>query len=242
MLQNAIKPLCYYVDVDEIVRSVQKLNLEELLTYLGQYGMVVWRIAPNLFVALDHETKHKNLRRVSILSIPLSRDNLLKLALELAYNVKLYTETDLRNILQGLIAHKEYSYSLGFVIPCMVEVKVVNKTKKIVGIADIVCNDSVIELKLGSHLRREHVYQLLIYMDLLQKQHGFLVYKDKVFKYSLKTNPNILSEAYARLHEIYHKVNLLAKRLPSYKNVFLNRFSMKVHDIMKRLDELTLVV
>jgi len=230
------------VDVDKISNSIQKLAIEELLTYLGQHGILVWRVAPNVFIALDYETRHKNLYRVSIVSIPLSEDFLLKSALEITYGVKLYTGQDLRNILRGLVIHKEYSHALGFLIPCETEVKIVNRSKGIVGIADIVCEDCVIEIKSGSTLRKEHIYQLLIYMDSLHKPYGFLVYEDRVLEFSLDKNLGLLSEAYKRLYEVYDKIRSLAKNLPHYKDKFLKRFNMKLDEIIERLNNLTLIV
>lgn len=229
------------MDVNRISSSIQKLAIEEVLTYLGQYGVFVWKIAPNVFIALDYETKYKNLYRASIVSIPLSEDFLLKSALEITYGVKLYTEQDLRNILRGLIVHREYSHALGFLIPCEFEVKIVCRNKGIVGIADIVCGNYVIEIKTSSSLRKEHIYQLLIYMDLLRKPQGFLVYEDKVVEFSLDENLDLLSEAYKRLHEIYGKIHSLAKNLPHYKNKFLKRFNMKIDEIIEKLNNLTFI-
>ncbi len=229
------------MDVDKISSSIQKLAIEELLTYLGQHGVLVWRVAPNVFIALDYETRHKNLYRASIVSIPLNEDYLLKSALEITYGVKLYTEQDLRNILRGLVIHKEYGHILGFLIPCESEVKIVNRSKGIVGITDIICGDCVIEIKSSSNLRKEHMYQLLIYMDLLRKPYGFLVYEDKVFEFSLNKNLDLLSEAYKRLYKIYNKIHSLTKNLPYYKNNFLKRFNMKISEIIERLDNLSFV-
>lgn len=229
------------MDVDKISSSIQKLAIEKVLTFLGQYEVFVWKIAPNVFIALDYETKHKNLYRASIVSIPLSEDYLLKSALEITYGVKLYTEQDLRNILRGLTIHKEYGHALGFLIPCEFEVKIASRSKGVVGIADIVCGNYVIEIKTSSSLRKEHIYQLLIYMDLLHKPQGFLVYEDEVLEFSLDKNLNLLFEAYRRLHEIHSKIHSLAKNLSRYRDKFLKRFNMKIGEIIKRLNNLTFI-
>ena len=240
-MRRYVKPIRYYVDVDRISSSIQKLAIDEVLTYLGRYGIFVWKIAPNIFVALDYETKHKDLYRASFVSIPLSEDFLLKSALEIAYGVKLYTEQDLRNILRGLVIHREYGNALGFLIPCEFEVKIVDRSKGVVGIADIVCENYVIEIKTGSSLKRRHIYQLLMYMDLLRKPQGFLVYEDKVLEFSLDENLDLLSEAYERLHEVYSRIHSLAKNISYYRDKFLKKFNMKVSEIIERLDNLTLV-
>jgi len=161
MYKHAIKPLSYYLDVNTIVRSIQKLDIEEILSYLGQYGIIVWKIDPGIFVALDYETRFRRFHKVSTIQFQ-RKEDILKLALETIYGVKIYTESDLRNILKGLVIHREYSNALGFLLPCETEVKVIDVDKHIVGIADIVCNDCIIEVKASfrSIPRREHIYQL----------------------------------------------------------------------------------
>jgi len=99
---------------------------------------------------------------VSSVSNPLNEENLLKLALEKVYGVKLYTEQDLRNILRGLIIHREYVHALGFVIPCKSEVKVIDKNRKVIGLVDLACGNFIIEIKSSFVLKQEHIYQLLI--------------------------------------------------------------------------------
>lgn len=237
-MKEYIKPIQHYVDIYRITSSIQKLSIEYLLTYLSQYGIMVWKIDPNIFIALDFESRHKYLRRVSMVSIPTSEDSLLKSALEIAYGVKLYTEPELRNILRGIIIHREYCHALGFLLPCESEVKVIDKDKGIVGIADLVCGDHVIELKSSTNFKRAHAYQLLIYMDLLHKEYGFLVYKDKVLSFSLSTDSMLLSEAYERLYEIHSKVYGLAKKIQDYKSEVLKTFNMRVDEIIKKLNDL----
>ena len=237
-MQEFIKPIRHYIDVDKIANSVQRLSVEELLTYLGQYRIMVWRIAPNIFIAMDFESKNKHLHRVSIVSTPINEDSLLKLALETTYGVKLYSEQDLRNILKGIIIHKEYCHALGFLLPCKFEVKIANRSKGVVGIADVVCGDYVIELKSGTNLRKSHAYQLLIYMDLLRKQQGFLVYENKVLKFSLNTDRKLLSEAYEKLYKIYNNIYALAKDLQRYRNRVIKKFNVKIDEVIKKLNDL----
>jgi len=241
-MQELIKPISHYIDVDEIASSIQRLSIEELLTYLSQYGIMVWRIASDIFIAVDFESKNRNLRRVSIVSAPISKDSLLELALETTYGIKLYSEQDLRNILKGILIHKEYCHALGFLLPCEFEVKVIDRNKNIVGIADVVCGDYIIELKSGTSFRKGHAYQLLIYMDLLRKQQGFLVYKNRVLEFSLNADHKLLSEAYMRLYKIYDNISVLAKNLQRYRNKVIKRFNMKVDDIIERLNGLGLIV
>jgi len=237
-MKEFIKPIRHYIDVDKIMNAIQRLSIEELLTYLGQYGITVWEIVSDLFIAIDFESKNKHFRRVSIVSTPINEDSLLKLALETAYGVKLYSEQDLRNILKGILIHKEYCYTLGFLLPCEFEVRVMDKSKSIVGVADLVCGDYVIELKSGMNFRKSHAYQLLIYMDLLGKQQGFLVYEDKVFEFSPSNTHKLLSEAYERLHKIYNDIHVLAKNLHRYEDRVIRKFNVKVGNIIKRLNDL----
>jgi len=238
--ETFVKPISHYVNVSKIIESIQKLSPENLLMYLSNHDILVWKVSTDLFIAFDHESKHKNLYRVSAVSIPLNEENLLKLSLEKIYGVKLYTERDLRNILRGLIIHKEYVHALGFVIPCESEVKVMDKNKRVVGSVDLACGNFIIEIKSSFALKQEHIYQLLIYMDVLNKPYGFLVYYDKIFKFSLDKEQDKLLEAYNRLRKIYDKVSSLAENISHYENYILKRFNIKIGELMKKLDSLGL--
>lgn len=238
-MHEFIKPISHYINTREIKSYVQKADVNELQFYLSQYGINVWKLSKNMFIALDFETSHKNLYRVSMVSTPLNVGSLLKLSLELKYGVKLYTEQDLRNILSGLILHKEYSNTIGFLAKCETEVKVISREKRIAGIADIVCDDFVIEIKLSSSIRKEHLHQLLLYMDLLNKPKGFLVYENNAVNVTLNENINLLLDTYKRIHEISRRIKYFSENLERFKDVFINKFNMKVCEIIQELNKFT---
>lgn len=233
-----IKPIRDYVDIYSIETNIQKLTLGELLTYLGQHDIIVWRLAPNIFIALDFEAKHKNNLWVSLISTPASDDSLLELALETAYGVKIYSEQDLRNILKGLIVHREYLHALSFILPCESEVRI--KKKGIVGVADAVCNDHVVEIKTGRP-EKSHAHQLLIYMDLLQKPYGILVYRDSVYRYSLHTDINLLEEAYRNLHEARRRIEGIIQQLHhgEFRSRILKKYGITVGELIERLSSMS---
>jgi len=236
--RNFVKPIRHYVDVNAITSSVQGFSLDQLLSYLGQYGITAWRVARNIFAVLDFESKSKHLRRISAVSIPVNEDSLIRFALEMSYGIKLYTLQDLRNILRGMITHRMYGTALGFLLPCEAEVKIIDDSREVVGVADLVCGDYVLELKSSTKTRIGHVYQLLIYMDLLNKKEGFLVYEDKVIELALDTHKRLLSNAYNRLNKIYNTAHTISKNIHLYENKVLRKFNMRVGEILKMVKEL----
>jgi len=237
-VRNFVKPIRHYVDVNAITSSVQGFSLDQLLSYLGQYGITVWRVARSIFAVLDFESKSRHLRRISAVSIPVNEDSLLRFALEMSYGVKLYTLRDLRNVLRGMIAHRMYGAVLGFLLPCEAEVKIMDESRGVVGVADLVCGDYVLELKSSTKTRIGHAYQLLIYMDLLNKKKGFLVYEDKVIELVLDAHKRLLSNAYNRLNKIYNTVHTIFKNIHLYENKMLRRFNMRVGELLKMLEDL----
>jgi len=58
-------------------------------------------------------------------------------------------------------------------LSCETKVKVIDEVKGVVGVADLVCGDYVLELKSSTRIRMNHVYQLLIYGFATHKE-GFL--------------------------------------------------------------------
>jgi len=218
------------------LERIDRMDFQILLETLQSYEISVLRILPNLFVALDFETKHREFLRASMVSIPLSDDLIIQTALELKYGVKLYTECDLRNILRGLILHEEYANAIKFLLPCEREVKILDKSKKIVGVADLLCGDVVIEIKTGRKPKHIHAYQLAIYLDLTGKQQGFLVYPDAVLEIPL--SEDILHRAYQRLFKINNIVTKTIDELHNFRDKYLSKFGLKVQDLESLLKNL----
>jgi len=79
--------------------------------------------------------------------------------------------------LHGKLIHNsvESIFSQG---KCDTEVSVVYKLDNfdIVGRLDMLCNDEVVEIKTTKDLKLHHLYQLLIYMYILRKNNGVLLY------------------------------------------------------------------
>jgi len=231
-----IKPIKEYIDTREIWEKINKLSFEDILDYLSEYGFLIWKVEDlDLYMTIDFESRHKDHKRVSVVSKNLNEETKLQLAIEKLYSVSLYTERGLRNILRGLVIHEKYSASIGFLLPCEAEVPVKDEERKIVGRADLVCGDYVLELKSGKR-NKNHAYQLLIYMDLLNKQKGFLVYEDEVIPYSLDKDEKLLREAYQKLDEVYAELNSISQNISAHTNRFLKEFNITVGELIDKLN------
>jgi len=79
--------------------------------------------------------------------------------------------------LHGKLIHNsiESIFSQGV---CETEVSVVYKLDNfdIVGRLDMLCGDEVVEIKTTKDLKLQHLYQLLIYMYMIRKNNGVLLY------------------------------------------------------------------
>ena len=233
-MTDPIRPISEYVNTQKIIENVNKLSFEQLLYYLGNYDFLIWKVEGlDLYITIDFESRHKDHKRVNIVTKNLDEETKLQLAIEKLYSVSLYTGRGLRNVLRGLVIHDAYSNAIGFHLPCEVEVPVKDTNRKIAGRADLVCGEYVLELKSGKR-NKNHAYQLLIYMDLLNKQKGFLVYEDEVIPYSL--DKNLLTEAYQRLNEIYAEVDSVSQNISMYRNRILKEFNITVGGLIDKLD------
>jgi hypothetical protein len=155
------------------------MRLNDLIGLLNLRGVIVWPLHINgekVFVSKDFETGHRGL----IWASQLGHANAVTLFFNVNYSIKVYREEDLYRIAAGFLAHDAYEGILKLTLPRVEgEVKVYDNELRIVGVADLVLDDNVVEVKL-SRKYRSHRLQLAAYMRALKVSRGYLVYPNDV--------------------------------------------------------------
>ena len=225
--ESFIKPLSQLINYEKIVEKAQSISIDEVFIYLAKYNIFVKPLPEvDLYVARDYESKYRDYVKVSDILLCNKYPSLI--AIQQKFGVKIYNERSLRRILTGLWIHEAYKSQISFLIPVKQEVKCVDHNRKIVGIADIVGPNFIIEIKSSKGIRKEHMLQVSSYMQMLNCKIGYLVYPDHVVKITL-TN-NILAELnryYKRIRDIYANtekyIRLQARALEKLFNISINR-------------------
>ncbi len=224
--ESFIKPLSKLINYEKIIEKAKSISIDDVFTYLARYNIYV-KLLPgtDLYIVKDYESKYKDYVKVSDILLCDKYPSLI--AIQRKFGVKVYSERDLRRILAGLWIHEAYKSQISFLIPVKQEVKCVDHNRKIVGVADIVGPNFIIEIKSSREIRKEHVLQVSSYMQVLNRKTGYLVYPDKVIKVVL-TN-NILAELnkyYKKIRNIYANtekyIRLQAKTLEKLFNISID--------------------
>lgn len=209
-----------------IVETAKSISIDDVFTYLVRYDIYVKPLpGTNLYIAKDYESKYGNYVKISDILICNKYPSLI--ALQRKYGVKIYNEKSLRRILAGLWIHEAYKSLISFLVPVQQEVKCVDHNRKIVGVADIVGPNFVIEVKSSRKTKKEHILQLSSYMQLLKCEVGYLVYPEQVIKVTLTSN--ILAEldrCYRKIRDIYNNaekyIRLQTRTLKELFNIDVN--------------------
>ena len=179
MTHTQIPPLRATIALDDILKQVLSANLDTIIEILNRKNIVVWPININdvkLYVLKDFEARYKDL----IWASQLGYTNVIALFFNINYSIKLFRERDLYRIVAGFLVHDAYEGVLKLTFPDIEsEVKIHDHELGVVGVADLVSNNYVIEIKLGKGSKR-HELQLAAYMKALKKYKGYLVYPDNV--------------------------------------------------------------
>jgi len=209
--EELIKPLKYYMDINRLKKSVFSMPIEEVLNTLAHYDVLAWNLKDkDIYLVQDPETRLKQYLRAS--NIASTSKCKLKSAIELKFGIKLFREKDLRNILIGFLAHDIYEYYLSYLPSIRKEVSIVDDDLKIVGRADLVGPDFVIEIKTSRKMRKAHLYQVALYMFALHKEKGYIVYPTTITK--LRPSSSLKRELFKcinsarNFHNIVHSMNL----------------------------------
>jgi sulfur transfer complex TusBCD TusB component (DsrH family) len=232
-------PLKEVVNLKKINELVKAFTPSDVITALLKKDVVVWPLPfRGLYVSQDYETKHRN----SVWASQLGLNDIITYFIHTKYGVKLYREEDLYRILYGLLVHEAYEGILRLTMEEVeAEVKVYDLELRVVGVADLVVNDAVIEIKSGKSSPR-HRLQLTAYMKALNKQRGFLVYQDSVFE--IVINSDVLKElrdAVNRLRQLREELSLLSledvvKRYPNAISKFQYRYGVELIELIKVLE------
>lgn len=232
-------PLKEVVNLKKISELVKTFTPSNVVTALLKKGIVVWPLPfRGLYVSQDYETKHRDFVWASQLGL----NDVITYFINLKYGVKLYREEDLYRILYGLLVHEAYEGILRLTMEEVeAEVKVYDLELRVVGVADLVINDAIIEIKSGKSSSR-HRLQLTAYMKALNKQRGFLVYQGSVFE--IVINSDILQElrdAVNRLRQLREELFSLsledvAKRYPRAFSKFQYRYGVELIELIKVLE------
>jgi hypothetical protein len=190
-----------------------------------------------LFVVKDFETKYSNL----VWASQLGYLDALTLFFNTRYSVKVFNESDLRNIMFGLVVHEVYQGALKLVYPnAESEVKVIDRELGLVGVADVVFDDSVVEIKTGQRSQR-HLLQLVAYLRMLRKGKGYIVYEDEVIEisYSKELMEKLMKavENAKRLKEVVssHSIDDIVFMFRHSYERFVKRFHADPRDLIKAL-------
>ncbi len=181
-----IKPLSHYINYRAIIEKAKSISIDDLLTallYYDIYAEVVKVNGKELFIVYDYESKYGDYVKVSDIITYSYNPGLI--ALNRKLGCKIFTEDSLRRILAGIWIHEAYKFQIGFLVPARCEVKCVDCTLRIVGIADLVGPDFVVEIKSSSRRLKYHVLQLAAYLYMLRISEGYLVYPKRVKKITL---------------------------------------------------------
>lgn len=179
MLHSPIAPLNSVISLKEIAKQVQSMDVNELIRLLNLKDVIVWPLrmdSEEIFVSKDFETKQRNL----IWASQLSNINVVNLFFNVRHAIKLYREKDLYKIALGFLAHEAYEGILKLALPEVEsEVKVYDRDLGVVGVADLVLKNYVIEVKSGKRSKK-HELQIAVYMKALGKSKGYIVYPHEV--------------------------------------------------------------
>jgi hypothetical protein len=232
-------PLKEVVNLKKINELVKTFTPSDVITALLKKGIVVWPLPfRGLYVSQDYETKHRD----SVWASQLGLNDVITYFINVKYGVKLYREEDLYRILYGLLVHEAYEGILRLTMEEVnAEVKVYDPELGVVGVADLVVNDAVIEIKSGK-LSPRHRLQLTAYMKALNKQRGFLVYQDSVFEIVINSDVvKELRDAVNRLRQLREELSLLSledvvKRYPNAISKFQHRYGVGLIELIKVLE------
>jgi len=242
MSHSIIKPLKEVMPLDEIQRKVQALSINDVFEILNSRGIVIWPIVVRgieLLIVKDFETRYRDRIWASNLVTP----NAITLFFNINYGIKIYTLRGLYNIVRGILVHEAYENMLKLLYPEVeTEVKVYDNELGIVGIADIVLDGYVIEIKSGKRLKG-HTLQLVAYMKALKKMRGALVYPHKVVElwYTNDLEHQLLRtlDEVRKLQSfvINHDLDEVLKRYREHYKRFKARFSIEPKDLYKALEK-----
>lgn len=235
-------PLNTVINVTAIQRRVKAMDLDELLNFLNTRDVIAWPLrfsSINLFVVKDFETRHGR----SVWPSQLGMYDPIAMFFNINHSVKIYSEADLRRIALGFIAHDLYQGVLRLAVPEVEsEVRFIDTTLGIAGVADLVVGDSVVEIKTGKKSPK-HVLQLAAYLRGLGKSRGFIVYPDEVIEINYGSElERKLIEAVNKLRNLMnvvsaHDLDSLVKRFRrSYKR-FKQRLGADPKDLVKVLEK-----
>jgi hypothetical protein len=175
------QPLSKVLDLDAIKRKVTSMTIDGLIEVLLTKGVVVWQLvvdSKKVFVVKDFEAQHRNY----VWASQLGQNDALALFFNVKYGIKLYREDDLHRIVYGFLVHEAYQGILMMNMPDVeIEVKTFDDDIGVVGVADLVTTNAVVELKSGKKSRR-HLLQLAAYLRALRRDRGYLVYRDDVIE------------------------------------------------------------
>jgi len=179
MSQAPVMPLNNVVALHDIAKRIQSMNLNELIKLLNLKDVIVWPLqvgSRELFISKDFETRHRDL----IWASQLGHTNAVNLFFNVRHAVKLYREKDLYKIALGFLVHEAYEGILKLALPEVEsEVKVYDRDLGVVGVADLVSEDYVVEVKSGKRSKK-HELQMAVYMKALGKNKGYIVYPHEV--------------------------------------------------------------
>ena len=236
-------PISKILDLNAIGSDVDRLSEHDVLDILISYDIIAWPLRghDHIFVVKDFETTRTG---NYIWSSHLITVNPISLYFNLKYNIKILTLNDLKNILYGIKIHEAYQYSLKMLKgeELEIEVRFVNRHLGVLGVADAVGKDYVIEIK-SSKPKRGHVYQLLASMFSLNKTLGFIVYPNTVEKLVLSDSwYDILKKRLNSLRRIYslvksHDLQSLCTMFSRHEKCFVSKYKVHPIDLMKTLQK-----
>jgi CRISPR/Cas system-associated exonuclease Cas4 (RecB family) len=234
------KPLKDVIDIDAIKRVMLSMSINDLIDYLLTKNIVIWTInvsGKKLFVAKDFEMQHKNYIGAS----QLGQRDILSFYFNIKHGVKLYNENDLYKIVFGFLVHEAYQGILMLsLMNVKNEVKVIDPDLGIVGIADFVSDDAVIEIKSGRKTKN-HLLQLGAYLKALKKEKGYIIYQNDVIE--VRYNDNLRQQLYdavikfKRLREfiLMHDIKDIIARFKYESEKFRERFGVKPLELVEIL-------
>ncbi len=229
--ESFIKPLSQLIEYKKIVKKVRSMSMDDVFTYLTRYNIYVKPLSGlNLYIAKDYESRYRNYIKVSDILLCNRYPSLI--ALQQKFGVKIYDERGLRRVLTGLWIHEAYKSQISFLIPVKQEVKCVDHNRKIVGVADIVGPNFVIEIKSSRRMRKEHILQISSYMQMLNCNVGYLVYPDHVARVTLTNSISAeLDRYYRKIKDIYDNTEKYIRQARTLKELF----SINIDHLIKLL-------